>query len=352
MYTRCTRCRTVFHITVAELRAADGRVVCGQCDAEFDALDNLTDSLPSANEESPPGAEGDETGDKRRSAGDARDEDEFLREIESLIVDDDGDGLPAPDEVFRIDEGRERHERVVIAEIPGWELADEDEVADAPLLAGRSGGKERRSGKTAATRESAPDEETDDKAAETPTDPDPLSLPETSPAGSRRVRLVAATVVLLLLAAAWAHLERGRLLRHPAGQAILAPVYSALGVEASPDWSPDDLKVLRSATVADPKTPGSLTVMTEFRNAAGFAQPYPVLRVTLEDRWGQKVSSEDFAPGEYLETPVAGRRMAPGERVQTTVSLPDPGAGADGFRVDLCLEGRDRRLQCAVQRRP
>ena len=179
-----------------------------------------------------------------------------------------------------------------------------------------------------------------------------MPLPAPQPARSRRTRVILLLALAVVLAGAWAHTERGRLLRLPAGQAVLGPVYSLIGLDASPDWSPADLRVLRSATIASPEEPGRLRVTVEFRNAATFGQPHPVLRVTLEDRWGQQLSSRDFAPAEYLETRVTGRLMRPGERVQAMVSLPDPGEQADGFRVDLCLEVPGSGLACSSEARP
>lgn len=313
MYTRCTTCRTVFHITVAELRAADGRVVCGQCEEEFDALENLSDTLPPPEQPGPA-----EQPEKQAPRSDsARDEDDFLREVESLIDDETDPEFPNPDDVFSV--------------------GDADDGTLEPIVIADSGNEAGDA--TNATAEPADQTE-------------PLPLPTEVPARARWPRIAVLLVVALTVAGAWVHSVRGSLLRHPAGQALLAPVYSLIGMEVSPDWSPAQLKVLRSATVADPDQQGSLRVNTEFRNAASFDQPYPVLRVTLEDRWGGKVDSRDFTPSEYLETHVAGRLMRPGERVRATVSMADPGARADGFRVDLCLEGAGRRLDCSAETSP
>jgi hypothetical protein len=38
-----------------------------------------------------------------------------------------------------------------------------------------------------------------------------------------------------------------------------------------------------------------------------------------------------------------------GGRIRTSVAVPDPGARADGFRVDLCLELDARGLVCAAE---
>jgi hypothetical protein len=39
--------------------------------------------------------------------------------------------------------------------------------------------------------------------------------------------------------------------------------------------------------------------------------------------------------------------MAPGERVDATLAILDPGKSAEGFEIDVCLRGVDRRISCA-----
>ncbi len=46
MYTSCPECGTVYRITAAELRLADGMVRCGECPATFNALASLSDEPP------------------------------------------------------------------------------------------------------------------------------------------------------------------------------------------------------------------------------------------------------------------------------------------------------------------
>ncbi len=46
MYSQCPECFTVFKISTAELAAAHGSVRCSHCNALFDALPSLSESLP------------------------------------------------------------------------------------------------------------------------------------------------------------------------------------------------------------------------------------------------------------------------------------------------------------------
>lgn len=46
MYAQCPECLTVFSLNTETLAQARGRVVCGHCETEFDALASLSDQLP------------------------------------------------------------------------------------------------------------------------------------------------------------------------------------------------------------------------------------------------------------------------------------------------------------------
>jgi hypothetical protein len=46
------------------------------------------------------------------------------------------------------------------------------------------------------------------------------------------------------------------------------------------------------------------------------------------------------------------KSLAPGERVDATVNILDPGKNAEGFEIDVCLRGADRRVICAADAAP
>jgi predicted Zn finger-like uncharacterized protein len=389
LYTRCPECRTIFVVTATELRAADGQVVCGLCDNQFNALDSLSETLPAAEDEDQVQGPGAEEGgvfadidaphdvgppadaqathtdpdpeavhepDAPSAAVTVRDEDEFLREVESLLDEEDPE-LPDPDDVFRVEGSPEgsQFDRFILTDAGG---AHEPVPPESREGAQPDSSVATEPVETAATEEATRPLETARPAA-APAAADVADAPpfvafedDEPPASRRWLRIGIAAFVLLVALLAGAHMQRGRLLRHPLGEAVLGTVYGWFGTEVAPDWSPESFRVLRSSAVSDPEIARTLVVTAEFRNDAGFAQPYPLLRVALEDRWGEPVESRDFRPAQYRDGHVSGRRMAAGERVQATVSLPDPGARADGFRVDLCLETEAKGLVCATESRP
>jgi predicted Zn finger-like uncharacterized protein len=352
MFTRCPECRTVFYITAAELKAADGTVICGACDTTFDALEALSETRPLANDwEEDTGESGPAVELEPLPGEIARDEEEFLEEVESLIqVEEFGDDFPDPDSVFRLDELPDdtvepeplAHSGFNIQLLPAEEGVEVDVAAAADEVEANDSSPAGSAG----DRLQIPPKALLQDASE------PESFPELEPRRARGpfwLRLALAVAAVLLLTGTWAHTQRGQLLRHPAAEAVIAPVYALLGIAAVPDWQPEQFRVLRSEAVADPGRPGNLRVAVEFRNGADFAQPYPVIRVVLQDRFGQRVGSRDFAPDEYLESGQTGTRMPAGERLQAAVTVADPGGRADGFRVSLCLAIESQGLVCAQE---
>jgi hypothetical protein len=96
----------------------------------------------------------------------------------------------------------------------------------------------------------------------------------------------------------------------------------------------------------DPAANGTLRVRASILNTAAQLQPYPLLRVTLANRFGAPLGARDFEPAEYLGKPTV-RMLAPGERVDAMLNILDPGKDAEGFEIDVCLRRADQRVVCA-----
>ena len=97
----------------------------------------------------------------------------------------------------------------------------------------------------------------------------------------------------------------------------------------------------------DPDANGIFRMRASILNSAERTQPYPLLRVTLANRFGNRIGTRDFEPAEYAGKPVA-RMLAPGERVDATLDILDPGNDAEGFEIDVCLRGIDKKTRCAA----
>jgi hypothetical protein len=96
----------------------------------------------------------------------------------------------------------------------------------------------------------------------------------------------------------------------------------------------------------DPDIKGTLRVRASILNTGGESQPYPLLRVTLANRFGTPVGQRQFEPAEYLGK-AAASALAPGQQLDASLDLLDPGKDAEGFEIDICVRGADRKVLCS-----
>ncbi|HTX24630.1 MAG TPA: zinc-ribbon and DUF3426 domain-containing protein [Steroidobacteraceae bacterium] len=131
-------------------------------------------------------------------------------------------------------------------------------------------------------------------------------------------------------------------------RAPLTAVYAALGMTLTPRWDVTAYEVRQLGAVAGPDKPGALTVRASVKNLAPQPQPLPLLRVTMQDRFGNRVAARDVPPRAYLPKGSAERAyLAAGQRVDADIELVDPGPNAVGFEIDACLADAAGRVACA-----
>jgi predicted Zn finger-like uncharacterized protein len=143
---------------------------------------------------------------------------------------------------------------------------------------------------------------------------------------------------------------------------LLAALLAFQLVRANPDWVAVHVPWLGASgpttanlsvyqlrqwgVTGDPGAKGTLRVRASIMNTAAQLQPYPLLRVMLVNRFGSRIGAREFDPAEYLGRAVA-RMLAPGERVDATLDILDPGKDAEGFEIDVCLRSGDQKIVCA-----
>jgi hypothetical protein len=155
-------------------------------------------------------------------------------------------------------------------------------------------------------------------------------------------------VLTLALAAQLIHYFRQDLVRHPQIGPLLSQVYGQLGLDLAPNWDPRAFEIRQWGDAGHTAKDGRMSVQASIRNTASFAQPYPLLRLELEDRFGGTVATRDFEPAEYLKAPVQGTRMlAPGGTADADLQIADPGEDAVGYRLNVCLRESAEILRCA-----
>ncbi len=157
---------------------------------------------------------------------------------------------------------------------------------------------------------------------------------------------LAASVLALGLLSQMVHHFRHSLADGPAA-GPLRMIYGSLGLPLDPAWDLGAYEVRQLGGEPLSGTPEKIQVRASVQNRAGHAQPPPVLRVTLQDRFGADLATHDIAPAAYL-LGVAPERLAPEQRLDAQIVLPDPGKKAVGFELDACLPDSGTQLRCAA----
>jgi len=355
MLTQCPNCQTTFRVTTEILRVADGQVRCGRCQTQFDALDRLIDENEAANAQSGRAARDRAPAAVSRAGPRDIEVDEPAAQeditLEGRHIEISGryrlpDGVRGETRIREetVEEWVEIEDIDDAAEEAGIIEIDEDAVGDDAIedVIEEIVEEERaQAAMEVAEERYEPDE------VEQPQPEVDLFAPQPRPPVPRIWKILAGPLVLLL-AIQFVHTYRHSLARHPRlGQAIIG-IYGALGANLQPDWNLHAYEILQWHLGSDPAMPGTLKVRASLKNVASFAQPYPLLKLVLEDRWGETVREREFEPTEYLDPSTApDRLLGPAQQATATISIVDPGTDAEGFRFDVCLRG-SRGVVCAA----
>ena len=124
----------------------------------------------------------------------------------------------------------------------------------------------------------------------------------------------------------------------------LTSLYGAFGVTLVPRWDIGGYEVRQLGALAG--SGNRLTVRLSVKNGAKSAQPLPFLRVTVQDRFGNRIASRDVPP-EVYSPKRAGTLLDADSRIDAEVAFVDPGQNAVGFEIDACLPTDSGRIACA-----
>jgi predicted Zn finger-like uncharacterized protein len=375
MLTQCPSCQTTFRVTSEILRVAHGQVRCGRCQTQFDALERLIEETdtgeiqsgrhlrPSRTPAPPPeevereeiepeDVEPEDIQEGIEVQEPAAHEDITLegRHIEITgtyrAVDDSGRSEPGVREQVTEEwvEIEDLGEQAAEGDALSSRVADDlgtDDTHDVDALEAEDETNEDYDASDGIEVEESQDTAGTHAHGGAAADaPDFDFLPSRRGTADAKIwKLLAAPLAVLLLLQL-VHNYRYTLARHPILGPPLVGLYGALGMTLRPDWNLHAYEILQWHVGSDPGTPGTLRVRASLKNLAPFAQPYPLLRLVLEDRWGEQVRSREFEPSEYLDpTTAPDRLLAPAQQANATVVIVDPGPDAEGFRFDVCLRG-------------
>jgi predicted Zn finger-like uncharacterized protein len=283
MYTQCPECLSVFSLDAQTLAKAHGHVVCGHCEVSFDSIATLADQLPPE-----PFIEMDVN------------EPAFEPPCLDLVV---YRPRASPPTVIQ--------DEVVVVAAPATE--DFSQLVFAPRFVREPRAKQPRRSHQHSPRR------------------------RLRSSGERRWPwLVACLLLMLLLAIQLAWAERDPLIRNPTVGGWLRGSCAVLGCQVPLVAAPGQLELLASNVQAHPSVAGALMISASVRNDATFAQPYPILTITLSDAQGRRIGMRRLQPLEYLDDSAILRHgLAPGATAVLLLELEDPGDKAVAFEFNF-----------------
>jgi len=391
MFTVCPKCALTLVVTAPDLRIAQGYVRCGRCLNVFNALARLSEERPAApapepeptaaseSAAAPEPAASEEPAAAQEPADTAGSEppheasppprqpaplpepiassdagaDAFTDDTGEIEIELDAGNVfvtsTRPPAVPVHTAQRETPAEDLDVPLPAAPVPDASEPAPAATVVTEDDPAETRAPVRALPVPSSPEVASDEQQTNTPSErPEgAFELASPRPRAGRAWALGAAALALALALQVVNH-YRDALAADPMLRGPLGTVYSALGVKLAPRWNIHAYDVRQLGASVTGTAAGEIVVRASVKNSASRAQPLPLLRVTLQDRFGNRIAARDVPPGDYLPSSVAADSLlAAGDRVDATMVFVDPGPQAVGFEIDACLRRQSGEVACA-----
>ncbi|MEQ9561424.1 MAG: DUF3426 domain-containing protein [Woeseiaceae bacterium] len=129
----------------------------------------------------------------------------------------------------------------------------------------------------------------------------------------------------------------------------IAPLYRLLGNPIIPQW---DIKGWQFQTTngSTDESGNVLTILSTVANRSSQALPYPLVHVSLTDRWEEIIGSRVLEPNEYLAGDLdPSRPVSPGDKFTAVISIHSPSTDATGFKLNVCYRVGPGQVRCATE---
>jgi hypothetical protein len=160
---------------------------------------------------------------------------------------------------------------------------------------------------------------------------------------------IAVVLLALALVGQVVHSSRESLATMGFFNRTIAPVYRMLGSPVTPAWNIKGWQFeATTGNVDDAET--VLTVVTRIVNRSGQPLPYPLIHVSLTDRWEEVMGSRILEPGEYLAGDLdPSSPVLAGENFTAVITIDNPSAESTGFKLNVCYRVSPENVRCAIE---
>jgi len=166
--------------------------------------------------------------------------------------------------------------------------------------------------------------------------------------GNRRGMIAAAVLLALLLVAQVLHQSREALATIPVFNDTVGPLYRAIGMPLSPAWDIRGFEFEATQRApTDDEDPTRHTIYSRIGNASDGPLPYPLINITLTDRFEEAIGTRTLDPADYLiDNLDPSKLVRPGNTFNAIISIPAPAQGVTSYQLRLCYRLSDGKLRC------
>jgi len=148
--------------------------------------------------------------------------------------------------------------------------------------------------------------------------------------------ITACTLLLLGLGAQLAWAKRDALISDDTVGPLLQEACATMGCQLPLVQDIARLSLVARDVQAHPSVPGALLITANVHNDAPFAQPYPVVSITLSDANGNKLAMRRLRPMEYLGDNATLQKGIPSDgSAALMLEVEDPSGKAVAFEFDF-----------------
>jgi len=312
MLTHCPACGTTFRISSEQLKVRQGRVRCGQCHGEFNAIESLIDESAPPPQPPPLPTVTEETADPGGIWVSSR-EAEVPKPADPVIE------PPLPEPADPVIEPPLPEPAAPVIEPPLPEPLEHPPVTEV----------------VATPSPAAAVSPLPSPAPEAPAD-EPEPLLEDEEFAPRRWPWVVGSIVAALLLATQAamHFRVELAAKAPSTRPILIAACNLIGCQVPLPMEITAIGIDTSDLHPDNDHPGHLQLLATLRNRAGYAQIWPHLEVSLTDATDRILVRKAIPPADYLpakQKPESGFPAKGDQLVQLDLQAPD--VPAVGYRL-------------------
>lgn len=317
MYTRCSYCHTYFKVQMDHIRQAQGKVRCGRCYKVFSSLGNVFEDLPVPEAAEQNTSTRDQTAIKTEQSTDKSKVEKPDTRLQNQLV----NKVRTKTGSIRRKMAKSREKISVIKKKLPPKLAKS-------LI---------RSKKDSLRKEPAiPYPATADMIVYPDLQQDSHESTHTRSWRHPQKWILGLMAVFFIVVLNTSYVFRENMARYDILRPWVEKMCNVLSCETTLQKSINLIVLTHREITSHPQVKGALLINAVITNNATFAQPFPVMRISLADTGGNILAARDFHPRDYLDADMNLKKGMPSKTpIQVMLEIADPGDKAVNFTFDF-----------------